>query len=178
MTEMKPKKQLAHLFNATRCIGCTACMNACAQTNYGDVMASGKPIHGRVMPGNIQKIVMDGNRRPFQIMSQCQQCTDAPCIKACPFGANYRDPETGQVKIDPKRCMGCNYCITACPYDARWSNPPREVHGGRLPETRGGGERPGVRRRLPHERPCVRRHPGSGKRDFARDRFQPYREAP
>ena len=123
MTEMKPKKQLAHLFNATRCIGCTACMNACAQTNYGDVMASGKPIHGRVMPGNIQKIVMDGNRRPFQIMSQCQQCTDAPCIKACPFGANYRDPETGQVKIDPKRCMGCNYCITACPYDARWSNP-------------------------------------------------------
>ena len=116
MTEMKPKKQLAHLFNATRCIGCTACMNACAQTNYGDVMASGKPIHGRVMPGNIQKIVMDGNRRPFQIMSQCQQCTDAPCIKACPFGANYRDPETGQVKIDPKRCMGCNYCITACPY--------------------------------------------------------------
>ena len=28
MTEMKPKKQLAHLFNATRCIGCTACMNA------------------------------------------------------------------------------------------------------------------------------------------------------
>lgn len=93
MTEMKPKKQLAHLFNATRCIGCTACMNACAQTNYGDVMASGKPIHGRVMPGNIQKIVMDGNRRPFQIMSQCQQCTDAPCIKACPFGANYRDPK-------------------------------------------------------------------------------------
>lgn len=75
MTEMKPKKQLAHLFNATRCIGCTACMNACAQTNYGDVMASGKPIHGRVMPGNIQKIVMDGNRRPFQIMSQCQQCS-------------------------------------------------------------------------------------------------------
>lgn len=119
MTEMKPKKQLAHLFNATRCIGCTACMNACAQTNYGDVMASGKPIHGRVMPGNIQKIVMDGNRRPFQIMSQCQQCTDAPCIKACPFGANYRDPETGQVKIDPKRCMGCNYCITACPTNAR-----------------------------------------------------------
>lgn len=154
MTEMKPKKQLAHLFNATRCIGCTACMNACAQTNYGDVMASGKPIHGRVMPGNIQKIVMDGNRRPFQIMSQCQQCTDAPCIKACPFGANYRDPETGQVKIDPKRCMGCNYCI------------------------RGGREGPGVRRRVPHERPRVRRHPGSGKRDFARDRFQPYREAP
>ena len=48
-------------------------------------------------------------------------------VKSGPFkvllGANYRDPETGQVKIDPKRCMGCNYCITACPYDARWSNP-------------------------------------------------------
>lgn len=126
MTEMKPKKQLAHLFNATRCIGCTACMNACAQTNYGDVMASGKPIHGRVMPGNIQKIVMDGNRRPFQIMSQCQQCTDAPCIKACPYDARWSNPLTGL----PEKCMGegCQKlvaegkdpaCVAACPTNAR-----------------------------------------------------------
>ncbi|MDL2059809.1 4Fe-4S binding protein [Mesosutterella sp. AGMB02718] len=123
MTQQKHKKQYAHLFNATRCIGCTACMSACANTNYADVLALGRAIPGRIMPENINRVVLDGSRRPFQVMSQCQQCADAPCIRACPFGANYRDPETGLVEIDPKRCIGCNYCIAACPYDARWSNP-------------------------------------------------------
>ncbi|MCG5029860.1 hypothetical protein MAF45_00105 [Mesosutterella sp. OilRF-GAM-744-9] len=45
------------------------------------------------------------------------------------FGANYRGPETGLVEIDPKRCIGCNYCIAASPYDARWSNPVTGLPG-------------------------------------------------
>ena len=44
-------------------------------------------------------------------------------ITVCPFGANSHDPETGQVKTDPSRCVGCGYCVTACPYDARWMHP-------------------------------------------------------
>ena len=46
----------------------------------------------------------------------------APCVKTCPFGANYYD-ENGLVRNDPDKCVGCNYCIASCPYDARWSHP-------------------------------------------------------
>jgi protein NrfC len=118
----KVKKQLAHLFDATQCVGCQACMVACAQTNYPDM--AGEINRGwNSIPCNIRKIITETAPRPTQLLVQCQHCDDAPCIKVCPFGANYKDPETGLVKIDAKKCVGCNYCITACPYDVRWSHP-------------------------------------------------------
>ncbi|MCD8340408.1 MAG: 4Fe-4S binding protein [Burkholderiales bacterium] len=116
------KKQLAHLFDITKCIGCQACMVACAQTNYPEMM-------GRVNKGwntiatNIRKVTMELDVRPFQLLVQCQQCSNPPCVEACPFEANYKDVETGLIKVDPRKCIGCNFCITACPYDIRWSHP-------------------------------------------------------
>ncbi len=116
------KRQLAHLFDATQCVGCQACIVACAQTNYPEMMERGnKGWH--FLAANIRKITMEQAPRPVQLLIQCQQCENAPCIAACPFGANYRDEDTGLVKIDPRKCIGCNYCITACPYDIRWSHP-------------------------------------------------------
>ena len=61
-------------------------------------------------------------RSPVNLLVQCQQCENAPCVKTCPFGANYYD-ENGLVRNDPDKCVGCNYCIASCPYDARWSHP-------------------------------------------------------
>lgn len=31
-------KKLAHLFDVTQCIGCSACIVACAETNYPEMM--------------------------------------------------------------------------------------------------------------------------------------------
>ena len=31
-------KKLAHLFDATQCVGCSACIVACAQANYPDML--------------------------------------------------------------------------------------------------------------------------------------------
>ena len=75
------------------------------------------------LPSNIRKVTVERAKRPVQILVQCQQCEDAPCVSTCPFGANFHDPETGMVKTDPSRCVGCNYCIASCPYDVRWSHP-------------------------------------------------------
>ncbi|BBF23608.1 4Fe-4S dicluster domain-containing protein [Sutterella megalosphaeroides] len=121
MTDKKQKK-LAHLFDATQCVGCSACIVACAQTNYPD-MLTGEVAGWEWLPSNIRKVTVERARRPVQILVQCQQCENAPCISTCPFGANYHDPETGLVKTDPSRCVGCNYCIASCPYDVRWSHP-------------------------------------------------------
>lgn len=116
------KKQLAHLFDATQCIGCSACIVACTQTNHPEMLErENEGWHW--MAANIRKVTLERKARPVQLLVQCQQCENAPCIDTCPFGANYRDPETGLVKTDESRCVGCNYCIASCPYDVRWSHP-------------------------------------------------------
>lgn len=118
----KFEKKLAHLFDATQCVGCSACIVACAQTNYPE-MLNDTVAGWDWLPPNIRKITLNRAKRPVQILVQCQQCEDAPCVATCPFGANYHDPKTGQVKTDPSRCVGCNYCVASCPYDVRWSHP-------------------------------------------------------
>ncbi len=115
-------KKLAHLFDVTQCIGCSACIVACAETNYPEMME--RTNEGwNWLAANIRKVTLDRARRPVQLLIQCQQCDDAPCVVTCPFGANFHDPETGQVKTDPGRCIGCSYCVASCPYDCRWTHP-------------------------------------------------------
>ena len=41
---VEKKKQLAHLFDATQCISCGACIVACSQTNFPEM-------HNRSIPG-------------------------------------------------------------------------------------------------------------------------------
>ncbi len=119
---MSTTKKLAHLFDATQCIGCSACIVACAQTNYPEMMERENK-GWNWLAANIRKVTVERAKRPVQLLVQCQQCEDAPCISTCPFGANFHDPYTGQVKTDPSRCVGCSYCIASCPYDVRWTHP-------------------------------------------------------
>ena len=85
----KVKKQLAHLFDATQCINCGACTTACAQTNYPDLINEFIPAWNTVC-NNIRQVKVEKNR-PMQLLVQCQQCSEAPCVTTCPFGANYYD---------------------------------------------------------------------------------------
>ena len=117
---VQKKKQLAHLFDATQCISCGACILACSQTNFPEM--HNQSIPGRNWPASNIRIFRSEERRPVNLLVQCQQCENAPCVKTCPFGANYYD-ENGLVRNDPDKCVGCNYCIASCPYDARWSHP-------------------------------------------------------
>lgn len=162
-------KKLAHLFDATQCVGCSACIVACAQTNYPD-MLNDENSGWKSLPSNIRVVRLETLRRPQQILVQCQQCDDAPCIGVCPFGANYHDPLTGQVKTDPERCVGCGLRYGVSLRRALASSEDgtsRQVHGRRVRKARRSGAGSGLRRGLPGLGARLRQRRGSGIRRFA-----------
>jgi protein NrfC len=86
------------------CIDCELCIQACKETNsipdYG--------YRTRILT----KVVNDaiGRKREF-IPILCNHCNDAPCTRACPTRATYKNKENGIVMMESKKCIGCKMCI-------------------------------------------------------------------
>lgn len=100
--------KLGFLVDLQRCIGCDMCTIACKQEN-------GTPadvFFARVL--NVEAGEYPSVRR-FYLPVLCNQCEDAPCLKACPNKAIFRR-EDGIVIIDQDRCKGAGACVSACPY--------------------------------------------------------------
>jgi len=113
----------AFLYDESKCIGCLACVVACASNNYPDLMEDPNPnIFWGTLATNI-RIVTKERGRPELLLLSCQHCERPPCVEVCPTGASHVDRSTGLVEIDYDKCIGCRACITACPYNARWPHP-------------------------------------------------------
>jgi Fe-S-cluster-containing dehydrogenase component len=88
----------------SRCIGCQACKNACAEceTHRGTPM-----IH------------VDYIDRPNSIATVpmvCMHCDDPTCAQVCPADAiKKRDDGVVQSSLKP-RCIACSNCVLACPF--------------------------------------------------------------
>jgi carbon-monoxide dehydrogenase iron sulfur subunit len=46
----------------------------------------------------------------------CRHCAAPDCVAACMSGALSKDPVTGHVQYDQKRCGTCFMCVMSCPY--------------------------------------------------------------
>jgi len=61
----------------------------------------------------------------------CQHCENPACVKVCPVGATYKDPDTGVVRQDYDKCIGCRMCMAACPYvgvrSFNWEEPAHYI---------------------------------------------------
>ena len=52
-------------------------------------------------------------------LSQCRQCKNSQCVKACPK-AMYVDTENGNIRlVDRTKCIGCGRCVAVFPYEHR-----------------------------------------------------------
>ncbi|MBE7188625.1 MAG: 4Fe-4S dicluster domain-containing protein [Jatrophihabitans endophyticus] len=103
------------VLDQTRCIGCHACTTACKSENEVPTGVNRTYVKS-VDVGKFPQV-----RRSFQV-TRCNQCTDAPCVAACPTEAMYKRPD-GIVDFDKSICIGCKACMAACPYDAIFINP-------------------------------------------------------
>lgn len=56
----------------------------------------------------------------------CNQCADAPCVKASKDGAITQRPD-GIVMIDPQRAKGKKELVKTCPYGHIWWNEEEQI---------------------------------------------------
>ena len=111
------------MYDATKCIGCRACMSACQNANglRPDVGASGglymQPDTLNAHTKNLIKLYVaaDGHERSF-MKQQCMHCIDPACVSGCPMEALHKEPH-GVVGWTSKLCIGCRYCQIACPFN-------------------------------------------------------------
>ena len=120
-------KQYGMVIDTKRCIGCWTCAVACKTENN--------------LPEGIwwNRVMTDGgasidtpagvwpNVRKDYITVSCMHCENPACVKVCPVGATYKDAETGIVRQDYDKCIGCRMCMAACPYSGvrsfNWEEP-------------------------------------------------------
>ena len=124
-----PADAVGLLYDTTLCIGCKACVVACADANgrIRDTAWTGglwqAPVNLNANTKNIIKLYQEGSDRSF-VKQQCMHCLDPACANACLLGAlNKR--EMGIVTYDPTLCVGCRYCQMACPFNIpkfEWAN--------------------------------------------------------
>ncbi len=115
MGEDKQSSRLIKVLDQTRCIGCHACTTACKSENEVPLGVT------RTYVKSVDVGVFPQVRRAFQV-TRCNQCTDAPCVTACPTQAMFKRKD-GIVDFDKTICIGCKACMAACPYDAIFINP-------------------------------------------------------
>ena len=148
------KHRWAFGVDATKCIGCLRCVEACKRENDVPLTAhhfrtwvervvylegEDQPrIDSQQDPVNIAASGSEGEYRfanryegakvekAFFVPKLCNQCTHPACVQVCPVGATYRTAD-GVVLIDHKYCIGCRYCVQACPYGARYFDEKKGV---------------------------------------------------
>jgi Fe-S-cluster-containing dehydrogenase component len=148
------KHQWGFGVDATRCIGCNKCVDACKTENsvptdahhFRTWVERFTYLKGEERPhvdshhdaANIAASASAGEYRfdnryqkadvekAFFVPKLCNHCENPSCVQVCPVGATFRTRD-GVVLIDHDYCIGCEYCVQACPYGARFLNPEKRV---------------------------------------------------
>ncbi|MDR1932243.1 MAG: 4Fe-4S dicluster domain-containing protein [Spirochaetales bacterium] len=97
-----------------KCDGCKNCSFACMQAH--------RQTPGTVYdldlldPKNEARHSIVTNGKGGYVPVFCRHCAVPDCAGACMSGALKKDPETGHIQYDEKRCGTCFMCVMSCPY--------------------------------------------------------------
>ncbi len=112
-------KKLAMVIDLQRCTGCGGCVISCKSENN---IQSGVTFAKR----QSRTVGKFPNVRYEFIPTLCNQCENAPCVRACPTKAMHKGD--GDITMHtPEKCIGCGTCVATCPYDIPSRNK-RETH--------------------------------------------------
>ena len=120
---------LGMLYDATRCVGCKACMSACKRVNsdYGSLSyerAKFDPDGLWDAPQDLSgstrtliKLFKESDKEWSYVKYSCMHCQKPSCVSVCPVSAMTRDKISGAVVYNKDTCIGCRYCQVACAFN-------------------------------------------------------------
>lgn len=115
------------VIDTARCFGCNTCAMTCKMVNN---LSEGVWWNRILTDGGLQPDTpsTDGGHLEMSYLPvSCQHCENPACVKVCPVGATWKDGETGVVRQDYDKCIGCRMCVAACPYTGvrsfNWEEP-------------------------------------------------------
>jgi len=121
--------ELGMLYDATRCVGCKACMAACKRVNFesGGLSYERAPFDPdglwdapEDLSGSTRtliKLCRESAKRWSYVKYSCLHCQEPSCVSVCPVSAMTKDKVTGIVDYDRTKCIGCRYCQIACAFN-------------------------------------------------------------
>jgi Fe-S-cluster-containing dehydrogenase component len=123
-----PSDAVGLLYDATKCVGCKACVVACKENAQlpADTRASklyDAPEGLNEFTKNVIQLAKSGSGETSYVKKQCMHCVDPACVGACMLGALHKG-KYGIVSWDASLCVGCRYCQMACAFNVpkfEWS---------------------------------------------------------
>ncbi len=104
MQDIPGRLEYGFFIDPSRCIGCEACVNACAEceTHRGHTM--------------IHLDFIDRQSTIATVPTVCMHCDRPTCAEVCPADA-IKQTDEGVVQSSLKpRCIACSNCVLACPF--------------------------------------------------------------